>query len=45
MRFCTDYSYFHVGIAFGDICDGLYLTLHFGFWAVEFPIRVYRRIK
>ena len=39
MRLCTDYTYFHVGIAFGDIIGSLVLTIHLGFWSYEFVIR------
>lgn len=39
MRFCTDYTYFHIGIALGDIVGSLVLTFHFGFWALEFVLR------
>jgi len=38
-RLCTDYTYFHVGFALGDIIGSLVLTLHFGFWSIEFVIR------
>ena len=39
MRLCTDYEYFHVGIAFGDIVGDLVLTIHLGFWSFEYVVK------
>lgn len=39
MRFCKDYTYFNLGIAFGDIIGALVLTVNLGFWSVEVVIR------
>jgi hypothetical protein len=39
MRLCTDYSYFHLGIAFGDIVGDLVLTIHLGFWSFEYVVK------
>lgn len=44
VRLCTDYTYFHIGIAIGEL-EGLVATLHLGFWAIEFVIINRSRIK
>ena len=38
-KFCKDYTYFHIGVALGDIVGSLVLTFHFGFWSVEVVLR------
>ena len=34
-RTCTDYTYFNIGISFGDIIGALVLTINLGFWSIE----------
>jgi hypothetical protein len=38
-RICTDYTYFNLGIAIGDIVGSFVLTFHIGFWSIEIVLR------